>query len=167
MATKNSTGAPKRADHVGTAPLPAPAAEALARREAAFPSPVERLRKQVARLEESLRIQCEARDADLATMRDMSLPEAKRAEAEGSFQSAAWEVIWLQGQLREYKAELSAALGYATASARAAQLNERVDGGVKLSALEWDDLAHAEDVMSGTKATLAKAGRLDLIGGAV
>ena len=157
--------APSGADRP-TAPLPTPAAEALANLESAFANPVERLRKQIARLEESLHIQREARDADLATMRDMTLPETVRAEAEGSFQSAAWEIIWLQGQIREYKAELSAATGYVTASARAAQLNKRIDDGVKLSALEWDDLAHAEDLMAGARAVLASAGRLDLIGGA-
>lgn len=58
-----------------------------------------------------------------------------------------------------------AVLCYRSAAARAAQLNERIDGGVKLSAMEWDDLAHAEDLMSGTKATLARRNRLDLIGG--
>ncbi|MDH6448221.1 hypothetical protein M2155_000629 [Streptomyces sp. SAI-119] len=152
--------------HRPSAPLPQPGVEALARLESAFASPIERLRVQVARLENSLRIQREARDAAQAAMRDMSLPETARVEAANSFQSAAWEVIALQGQIREYKAELSAATGYATASARTAQLNKRIDDGAKLSALEWDDLAHAEDLMAGSKATLVHRNRLDLIGGA-
>jgi hypothetical protein len=52
-------------------------------------------------------------------------------------------------------------------TARAAELADLADAGQPLTALEWDDLAHAEDLMSGAKATLAAAGRLDLIGGAV
>lgn len=40
------------------------------------------------------------------------------------------------------------------------------DPDYKPTGLEWDDLAHVEDVMAGARAVLAEAGRLDLIGGA-
>jgi hypothetical protein len=53
---------------------------------------------------------------------------------------------------------------YGSAKVRAALLADLADAGHKLSGLEWDDLAHAEDLMAGARAALAAAGRLDLIG---
>lgn len=50
-----------------------------------------------------------------------------------------------------------------TAAVHAAQLAAEAAAGT-LSDLDADDLAHAEDMMSGARATLAAAGRLDLIG---
>lgn len=53
---------------------------------------------------------------------------------------------------------------YRTAKALARKLgNAALDP--ELSDLDADSLAHAEDVMDGLRAALAKAGRLDLIGG--
>ncbi|GAA0637422.1 hypothetical protein GCM10009535_12260 [Streptomyces thermocarboxydovorans] len=51
------------------------------------------------------------------------------------------------------------------ASARAARLSDLAAAG-RMSDLDADSLAHAEDLIAGARATLAKAGRLDLIGGA-
>lgn len=39
------------------------------------------------------------------------------------------------------------------------------DPDYKPTGLEWDDLAHVEDVMAGARAVLAEAGMLNLIGG--
>lgn len=49
---------------------------------------------------------------------------------------------------------------------RATELVDLANAGHPLSPLEWDDLAHAVDLMAGVPRTLADAGRLDLIGGA-
>jgi hypothetical protein len=54
---------------------------------------------------------------------------------------------------------------YEVASARAAQLSAVAASG-EMTDLDADSLAHAEDVAAGARAALAKAGRLDLIGGA-
>jgi hypothetical protein len=54
---------------------------------------------------------------------------------------------------------------YETAAVHAAQLAARAESG-RMSDLDADDLAHAEELMAGAAATLAAAGRLDLIGGA-
>ncbi|MGW1744543.1 hypothetical protein ACWCRD_02775 [Streptomyces sp. NPDC002092] len=140
-----------------TAPLPAPAVEALARLELAFASPVERLRKQIARLEDSLRIQRDGRDSDLVQMRNPMASELERAEAEGSFRSTAWEIVRLRGQLREYRAALAVALRYEAASAHCREL---AAGG------DFDGCWAAQDEMAMCKCQLEKAGRLDLIGGA-
>jgi hypothetical protein len=56
---------------------------------------------------------------------------------------------------------------YETAALRATELAAKaVSDEGPLSDLEADDLAHAEDLMAGHRATLAAAGRLDLVGGA-
>jgi hypothetical protein len=54
---------------------------------------------------------------------------------------------------------------YETAAEHAVQLAARAEAD-KLDDLDADSLAHAEDLMAGAAATLASAGRLDLIGGA-
>ena len=54
---------------------------------------------------------------------------------------------------------------YETAAAHRAQLAALAEAD-KLSDLDADSLAHAEDLAAGARATLAAAGRLDLIGGA-
>ncbi len=54
---------------------------------------------------------------------------------------------------------------YETAAVHAVQLAARAESGL-MSDLDADDLAHAEELMAGAAATLASAGRLDLIGGA-
>lgn len=53
---------------------------------------------------------------------------------------------------------------YETASVRAVQLAALAEAD-KLSDLDADSLAHAEELMAGARAVLAAAGRLDLIGG--
>lgn len=58
-----------------------------------------------------------------------------------------------------------AVLSYRSAAVRAALLAERAESGT-LSDLDADSLAHAEEIMVGMWVKLAKAGRLDLIGGA-
>ncbi|MER6492664.1 hypothetical protein [Streptomyces griseorubiginosus] len=54
---------------------------------------------------------------------------------------------------------------YETASVHVVQLAALAESG-RLSDLDADSLAHAEDLMAGALATIAQAGRLDLIGGA-
>ncbi|WP_435595890.1 hypothetical protein [Streptomyces albogriseolus] len=54
---------------------------------------------------------------------------------------------------------------YETAAVHAAQLAALAEAD-KLDDLDADSLAHAEDLMAGAAATLASAGRLDLLGGA-
>lgn len=56
-----------------------------------------------------------------------------------------------------------AVLSYRSAAARAALLMDLAGAEYALSALDWDDLAHAEDLMAGAKATLAAAGMLHLV----
>lgn len=58
---------------------------------------------------------------------------------------------------------------YRKAALRVAALGELADlaeAGIELSDMHADDLDHAEALMAGARATLADAGRLDLIGGA-
>jgi hypothetical protein len=52
---------------------------------------------------------------------------------------------------------------YETAAVYAVQLAALAEAG-KLSDLDADSLAHAEDLMAAARQTLADAGRLDLIG---
>jgi hypothetical protein len=54
---------------------------------------------------------------------------------------------------------------YETAALHAVELSDLAAIG-DLSDLDADSLAHAEDLKLGARAALAKAGRLDLIGGA-
>lgn len=56
-----------------------------------------------------------------------------------------------------------AATVYETASVHAVQLAALAEAD-RLSDLDADSLAHAEELMAGARATLAAAGRLDLIG---
>jgi len=60
---------------------------------------------------------------------------------------------------------IRAAADFRKAALRAANLSNLALSPEMLT-LHADDLAHAEDLMAGARATLAKAGRLDLIGGA-
>jgi hypothetical protein len=63
----------------------------------------------------------------------------------------------------------AAVTSYRKAALRVAALGELADlaeAGIELSDMHADDLAHACQRMAGAHATLAAAGRLDLIGGA-
>lgn len=60
---------------------------------------------------------------------------------------------------------IQAATVYETAAVHVVQLAALAEAR-GLSDLDADSLAHAEDLMAGARAVLAKAGRLDLIGGA-
>jgi hypothetical protein len=51
---------------------------------------------------------------------------------------------------------------YSTASARTAELSA-VAGRRELTVSEADYLEHAQDMLAGARATLAEAGRLDLV----
>lgn len=51
---------------------------------------------------------------------------------------------------------------YETAAVHAVQLAALAESG-RMSDLDADSLAHAEELMAGARATLASAGRLDLI----
>jgi hypothetical protein len=58
---------------------------------------------------------------------------------------------------------IQAVAKYETAAVHAVQLAALAQSG-DMSDLDADSLAHAEDLMAGARAVLAKAGRLDLIG---
>lgn len=58
------------------------------------------------------------------------------------------------------------AIQHGMATAHALQLAALAEATGTLSDLDADDLAHAEDLKFGVRATLAAAGRLDLVGGA-
>jgi len=78
-------------------------------------------------------------------------------------QAAAVAMRSLDLRLRVPGPVADAVLSYRAAAVRAALLADLADSGYELSDLESDDLAHAEDLMAGSRATLAAAGRLDLI----
>lgn len=66
-----------------------------------------------------------------------------------------------------FPAEIVAAVTvHETASERAAELAAKAATGKDLPALDIRSWEFAEDLMAGARATLAAAGRLDLIGGA-
>lgn len=66
-------------------------------------------------------------------------------------------------RLRFPKPIVDAVVVYETAAVHAAELSTLALLG-RLKDLDADSLAHAEDLMAGARATLAAAGRLDLIG---
>ncbi|WP_406123013.1 hypothetical protein OHQ89_12555 [Streptomyces canus] len=143
-----------------TAPL-SPAAEAMSSRlELELRSPVDTLRIQIGRLEESLWIQSEGIREDLATMRDPSLPELDRAAAEGSFHSTMSEIASLRHQIRELEAALGALVRHADAEVTYRMLSKST---AWMASGEYDRMLCAVDAMAGARAELKKAGRLDLI----
>lgn len=73
--------------------------------------------------------------------------------------AAAAAVSRLAGQLPV----VEAVAVYETAAVHAVQLAALAESG-RMSDLDADSLAHAEELMAGARATLAQAGRLDLIG---
>lgn len=155
--------APKSADEAGTAPLP-PSAEAVSSRlELELRSPVDVLRVQVARLEESLWIQRQARDFDLVQMRNPALSELERAKAEGSFRNTAWEIVDLRRQLREAKAALEVAVRFQEAEATYRLMSAQTS---RIAPGEFDRLLCLQDEMRECRCRLERAGRLDLIGAA-
>ena len=150
---------------IPTEPLSSAAAEALARLGDALESPVDRLKRQIADLEISLRGQRHLRDSDYVQMRNPMASVQERAEAERWFRTAVANVAFLRGELARRRAELAAVTQYETAAVHVVQLAALAAGG-QMSDLDADSLAAAEDLMAAAWATLAKAGRLDLIGGA-
>lgn len=147
-----------------TALLPPAAVDAMGSLELRLASPVERLRMQIARLEESLRIQRDARDSLIVQMRNPAQSELERAAAEGSFRTAAWEVAALRRQLREAKAELAVAVRFREAASTCRMLSTQ---SAWLAPGEYDRLLDAQDEMAMCRCQLEQAGRLDLIGGGV
>ena len=61
---------------------------------------------------------------------------------------------------------IQAVTQFETAMVHVVQLAALAESG-RMTDLDADSLAHAEELMAGAKATLTKAGRLDLIGGAL
>jgi hypothetical protein len=145
-----------------TAPLSPAAVEALARLEDALESPVDRLKRQIADLEISLRVHRQLRDSDYVQMRNPMASVQERAEAEQWFRTAVANIAFVRGELARRRAELAAVAQYETAAVHAVQLAALAEVG-KLSDLDADSLAHAEDLMAAARKTLADAGRLDLI----
>jgi hypothetical protein len=146
-----------------TAPLPQ-AADVVARRlEVELQSPVDVLRIQIGRLEESLWIQRQGRDFDVVQMRNPALSELERAEAEGSFRSTAWEIVDLRRQLREAKAALAVAVRFQEAESTYRLMSEQTS---RIAPGEFDRLLCLQDEMRECRCRLERAGRLDLIGAA-
>lgn len=179
-----------------TAPLPTPAAAALARLESAFP---EALAEQyrVERIVSGLRngeptvingtevtaVSLEVAEAitryEIAIERKAALDAKPTREWSGAnFDS--WvgcertildsvTTLALAGHADLIDADVDpvirAAADFRKAEARANELMAIGRAG-RMSDLDADDLAHNVDLMAGDRATLAKAGRLDLIGGA-
>jgi hypothetical protein len=117
-----------------TAPLPAPAAAALAKLESAFPEVVaelHRIERTVAGLH--------AGESTVINGTQVTAISLAVAEA-----------------LTRYRA----------ASKRTAAISKDLSNPkYKPTGLEWDDLAHAREVMTGSRDILAEAGMLELIGG--
>jgi hypothetical protein len=144
-----------------TAPLP-PAADDMVRNlEVELRSPVDVLRIQIGRLEESLWIQRQGRDFDLLQMRNPALSELERAEAEGSFRSTVWEIVDLRRQLREAKAALAVAVRFQEAESTYRLMSAQTS---RIAPGEFDRLLCLQDEMRECRCRLERAGRLDLIG---
>lgn len=82
-------------------------------------------------------------------------------------QLAAEAVVRLELRLSFPAAIVSAVTTYETAAVHAAELAAMAETGKDLPAVDIRSWEFAEDLMSGARATLAAAGRLDLIGGAL
>lgn len=149
-----------------TAPLPADVVELAERLELRLAPPVDRLRHEIGELEESLYVQRQVRDSAAVQMRNRVSSRVERAAARASFRSAVAEIRVIVRELAGLKAELATATCYGAAVVCAVQLAGLAMSSGTLSDLDADSLAHAEDLMAGTHATLAAAGRLDLVGGA-
>jgi hypothetical protein len=114
-----------------TAPLPTPAAAALARLESAFPA---------------------------------ALAEQHRIERAATALHAGESTVINGTPVTAVSLEVAEALTrYQAESVHVVQLAALAESG-RLSDLQADDLAHAEDLRAGALATLAEAGALDLIG---
>jgi hypothetical protein len=70
-----------------------------------------------------------------------------------------------QARVESHFPLIQAVTQYETAAVHVVQLAALAEAD-KLSDLDADSLAHAEDLMAAARKTLADAGRLDLIGGA-
>lgn len=161
MATQKLIPAPTCADTAGTAPLPPTAAAALARLERAFVPVSLDVARAVTRYEVAT-----ARYDELAARPVSTLSPAEVT----AFGDARQTIVEALGELgKAGRLDLigpaQAASRYRQAAARAVELSTLalLD---RMTGLDADDLAHAEDLMAAEKATLTAAGRLDLIGGA-
>lgn len=146
-----------------TAPLPPAAVEAMRRLEDALVSPVGRLKWEIADLEISLMGHRNLRDSDYVQMRNPMASVQERVEAERWFRTAVANIAFLRGELSRRRAELAAVTEYETAAMHAAQLAAVAESG-RMTDLDADSLAAAEDLMAAAQARLADAGRLDLLG---
>lgn len=161
MATQELTGALSSADHGDTSPLPPAAAAALDRIDRAF-LPLEIVRAVTVYEVASARYdELVARPASTLSPAEFDAclsAQQRLAEAFGVLAEA--------GRLDLIKDPVAAAAAvYRKSESRA---NELIGIGRTgcMSDLDADDLAHHVDLMAGARATLAEAGRLDLIGGA-
>jgi predicted HAD superfamily phosphohydrolase len=75
------------------------------------------------------------------------------------------DAVELMARVEAHFPLIHAVTQYETAAVHAVQLAALAEVG-KMTDLDADSLAHAEDLMAGARAVLADAGRLDLIGGA-
>ena len=180
-----------------TAPLPAPAAAALARLESAFPEALAEQHR-VERIVSGLRngestvingtpvtaVSLEVAEAitryEIAAERKAAL-EAKPTRTWSGADFDAWvgcertildsvTTLTLAGRTDLIDADVDpvirAAADFRKQALHAAELAAQSASGEDLPAVDIRSWEFAEELMAGYKATLAKAGRLDLIGGA-
>lgn len=139
-----------------TAPLPAPAASALAKLERAFLHPLMEFASPT------------GSTVTVSAVDDPTAPYRWMCTAGHDGSHAYASLPFCRDDAKAHAAGCKGLPGvvadYRTAEGRA---NKLIEAGraVFLSDLEADDLAHNVDLMAGARATLAKAGRLDLIGG--
>lgn len=141
-----------------TAPLPAPAVSALSRLERAFlPMPLQLVRA-VTRYEIAA-----ARYDELMARPASDLSPAEFDSFNDAQQTMADEfAVLAEAGRTDLLAPLWAADRYRVSEVRANELIALGRAG-RMSDLDADDLAHRIDLMAGYRATLAAAGRLDLI----
>ncbi|MFJ9012308.1 hypothetical protein [Streptomyces canus] len=157
--TSNGTGV---LDATPTAPLPTAAAKALAKLERAF-LPLDLVRA-VTRYEIATerRAGLEAKPTREWSGADFSsFADCERVLIESAMMLAVkGRMDLIDGIITPV---IRAVVDYRRAALRAANLgNEALFSG--MPTMHADDLAHAEDLKLGARATLAEAGRLDLVG---
>jgi hypothetical protein len=156
VATTDLKGAQTR---ISTAPLSPAASAALHRLERAF-LPLSLVRA-VRRFEAA-----SARRDELAAKRASQMSAAEFDSFKAAHDAVVESVLTLGAAGRlDLIAPAVAASDYRSAEARANELI-RAAQSAPMSDLHADDLAHYVDLMAGYRATLADAGRLDLVGGA-
>lgn len=92
-------------------------------------------------------------------------PAPELADRTGNTAPLAQSDAELASRIEAHFPLIQAVAQYETAAVHAVQLAALAESG-GMTDLDADSLAHAEELMAGARATLADAGRLDLIGAA-